>query len=99
MGQKVLRDFLSAHPDIDLFEVLLPDLNSRLRGKWLSREHIYQVFEGELKLPLTTLGFDIWGRDPESWVFEQGDQDGMCVAEPGSLVRVPWLSNKPKPEP
>ena len=92
MGQDVLRDFLSAHPDIELFEVLLPDLNSRLRGKWLSREHIHQAFEGGLKLPLTTLGFDIWGRDPESWVFEQGDQDGICVAEGRSLVRVPWLS-------
>ena len=92
MNDKYLNDFLSDHPDIDLFEVLLPDLNGNLRGKWLSRDHIHKVFDGGIKMPLTTLGFDVWGRDPESWVFDDGDRDGICVAERRSLVPIPWLS-------
>ena len=92
MNDKYVNNFLSAHPDIDLFEVLLPDLNGCLRGKWLSRDHIHDLFENGLKMPLTTLGFDVWGRDPESWVFVEGDRDGVCVAEPRSLVSIPWLS-------
>ncbi|TNE77285.1 MAG: glutamine synthetase [Gammaproteobacteria bacterium] len=88
---QTLLGFLDAHPQIDVFEALLPDLNGRLRGKWLSREHLDKAFQGGLKLPLTTLGFDIWGRDPESWVFESGDADGICVGESNTLAPVPWL--------
>ncbi|WP_461480863.1 glutamine synthetase family protein [Porticoccus sp.] len=90
--QQAVLAFLDAHPEIDTFEALLPDLNGRLRGKWLSRDHLEQAFQGGLKLPLTTLGFDIWGRDPESWVFESGDADGICVAEADTLAPVPWVS-------
>lgn len=90
--QQAVLAFLDAYPQIDTFEALLPDLNGRLRGKWLSREHLDKAFKGGLKLPLTALGFDIWGRDPESWVFESGDADGVCVAEAATLAPVPWLS-------
>ena len=90
---EALLAFLDAHPEIDVFEALLPDLNGRLRGKWLSRAHLGKAFHGGLKLPLTTLGFDIWGRDPESWVFESGDPDGVCEGEPRTLAPVPWQSH------
>ncbi len=90
-AQQALLAFLDANPQIDTFEALLPDLNGRLRGKWLSRDHLDKAFQGHLKLPLTTLGFDIWGRDPESWVFESGDADGICVADANTLAAVPWL--------
>ena len=90
--QQAVLAFLDAYPQMDTFEALLPDLNGRLRGKWLSREHLDKAFNSGLKLPLTTLGFDIWGRDPESWVFESGDADGICVAEAATLAPVPWLS-------
>ena len=83
--------FLAAHPDIELFEVILPDINGRLRGKWLPRANIEKAFAGGLKLPLSTLGFDVWGRDPEAWVYSSGDADGICVADPRSLALVPWL--------
>lgn len=91
-AQQAVLAFLDAHPEIDTFEALLPDLNGRLRGKWLSRDHLEQAFRGGLKLPLTTLGFDIWGRDPESWVFESGDADGICFADAATLAPVPWMS-------
>ena len=88
---KQLNAFLEEYPDIELFEVILPDLNGKLRGKWLPRAKIETAFAGGLKLPLTTLAFDVWGRDVESWVFDNGDVDGICEADARTLARVPWL--------
>lgn len=86
-----LEAFLREHPRIDLFEVLLPDINGQLRGKWVTRENAAKVFTGGFKLPVSTLAFDIWGRDIGATVFEDGDADGVCVAHAGTLAPVPWL--------
>lgn len=86
-----LDKFLAKHPDIEVFEVLMPDLNGTLRGKWIPRASIGKVLTGDLKLPLSSLGFDIWGRDPAALVFESGDEDGICVADLKTLAPTPWL--------
>jgi glutamine synthetase len=85
-----LRAFLDAHPDIEIFEVMLPDIGGGLRGKWVTRDKIEKVIAGGLKLPLSALAFDIWGRDVEAWVFDSGDGDGLCEADIRTLVPVPW---------
>ena len=87
-----LDAFLADNPQIELFEVLLCDLGGRLRGKWLPTEHITKVFEGGFKLPVTAVSLDAWGRDIEELVFEKGDEDGICLAQPDSLSAVPWLA-------
>jgi glutamine synthetase len=87
-----LQAFLEAHPDIEIFEVLIPDVCGGLRGKWITRDKIHKVFAGELKIPLSALAFDVWGRDGEEWVFDSGDGDGFCDADIRTLVPVPWLS-------
>ena len=86
-----LDAFLQQHPDLEVFEVLLPDINGQLRGKWVSRENLAKVFGGGFKLPVSTIAFDIWGRDIGATVFEDGDADGVCLPEPATLARVPWL--------
>jgi glutamine synthetase len=86
-----LDAFLQQNPDLEVFEVLLPDINGQLRGKWVSRENLAKVFAGGFKLPVSTIAFDIWGRDIGATVFEDGDADGVCVPEPATLARVPWL--------
>jgi len=85
-----LAAFLEQNPDIEVFEVMLPDLSGGLRGKWVYRDKIHKVFDGKLKLPVSTLAFDVWGRDPEELVFDSGDGDGYCEADIDTLVRVPW---------
>jgi glutamine synthetase len=82
--------FLDAHPDIELFEVILPDLAGGLRGKWVTRDKLPSVAAGELKLPVSSVVFDSWGRDVEEWVFGRGDGDGQCSAAVDSLAPVPW---------
>ena len=86
-----LQAFLDAHPGIEIFEVLIPDLCGGLRGKWITRDKIHKVFSGQLKIPLTSLAFDVWGRDGEEWVFDSGDGDGFCDADVRTLAPVPWL--------
>ncbi|MFT6289261.1 MAG: glutamine synthetase [Alcanivorax sp.] len=87
-----LDDFLAANPDIEIFEVMLSDLAGGLRGKWVTRDKIHKVMQGALKLPISSVAFDVWGRDAEEWVFDSGDGDGMCEADIRTLAPVPWAS-------
>lgn len=87
-----LDAFLKQHPHLQVFEVLLPDINGQLRGKWVGRENLAKVFSGGFKLPVSTIAFDIWGRDIGATVFEDGDADGVCLPEVTSLAPVPWLA-------
>ncbi|MEH6570191.1 MAG: glutamine synthetase family protein [Halioglobus sp.] len=91
-NNEALQVFLEAHPDIEIFEVMLPDIAGGLRGKWVTREKIHKVFDGELKLPLSALAFDVWGRDVEAWVWNSGDGDGLCEPDIRTLAPVPWLA-------
>ena len=86
-----LQAYLDAHPQTEVFEVLIPDLCGGLRGKWITRDKIHKVFAGQLKIPLSSIAFDVWGRDGEEWVFDSGDGDGYCEADGRTLVPVPWL--------
>ena len=88
---KQLQEFLTANPDIEMFEVFIPDINANLRGKWLPRSKIEKAFDGSLKLPISILGYDVWGRDVDSWMLENGDADGILLADARSLATVPWL--------
>lgn len=88
---EILNEFLKDHSEIEVFEVMLPDINGKLRGKWIERDNISKILNGGLKLPLTAIAFDIWGRDPQSWVYQSGDEDGVCIADIRTLATVPWL--------
>ena len=87
-----VRNFLESHPEIEVFEVILVDLAGGLRGKWVTRDKIDKVISGGLKLPISSVAFDVWGRDAEEWVFDSGDGDGMCDADIRTLAPVPWAS-------
>ncbi len=87
-----LDEFLASHPDIEVFEIILPDLAGGFRGKWVTRDKIHKVVAGGLKLPLSALAFDVWGRDVESLVFDSGDADGLCQAELRTLSTAPWAT-------
>lgn len=87
-----LEAFLAQNPDIEVFEVMLMDVCGGLRGKWVTRDKIHKVMDGALKLPLSSLAFDVWGRDGEAWVFESGDGDGYCQPDIRTLAPAPWLS-------
>lgn len=87
---ELLEQFLQTHPEVEIFEVILHDLNGIHRGKWLPREQIYKLFEGGYKMPQSTCSLDIWGRDLEQLVAATGDTDGICIPHPETLALVPW---------
>ncbi|MCB1707210.1 MAG: glutamine synthetase [Halioglobus sp.] len=87
----ILQAFLAEHPDVEIFEIILPDVCGGLRGKWLTRDKMHKAMAGELKMPLSSLAFDVWGRDAEILVFETGDGDGFCEPDGRTLVVAPWL--------
>lgn len=87
-----LQSYLSRHPDTEVFEVMLLDLGGGLRGKWVAADKMESVMAGAMKLPLTTLAMDAWGRDIGESVFDKGDGDGVCIPEPRTLAPTPWLA-------
>ena len=87
-----LEQFLQTHPEIEIFEVILHDLNGIHRGKWLPREQIYKLFKGGYKMPQSTCSLDSWGRDLEQLVAATGDTDGICKPHGETLAIVPWAA-------
>lgn len=85
--------FLAAHPEVEVFELLIPDTNGVLRGKWVPRSAVDKVYGTGIRLPSSVFALDIWGNDvlASGLVIETGDRDGLCRPVPGSLTLVPWL--------
>lgn len=91
LEEEVAR-FFERHGDLDTVEVILPDSNGVLRGKWLPGSALRKVFENGVALPFSLFGLDVWGREVEDtgMHIETGDQDGVCWPVPGTLNLVPW---------
>jgi glutamine synthetase len=93
-GNDELRRFLEQHPDVQLLELLQPDMAGVLRGKRVVRGDFAKVFaDGVNFCGATTLldtkgqtfaGIDNGGRD--------GDPDVISHAVAGSLAVVPWAA-------
>lgn len=84
--------FLENNPDIESVDLLIPDLNGVMRGKWAPADALKKVNQPGVNLPLSVFGFDIWGRevDETGLHIDSGDLDGYCVAIDGRVSRVNW---------
>ncbi len=84
--------FLDAHPDIDLFELLVPDLSGIARGKRMRRAGLRETLAEGLALPSSIFASRASGESVESsgLVWEIGDKDLRCLPVPGTLSPMPW---------
>ncbi|MCR8923166.1 glutamine synthetase family protein [Dasania sp. GY-MA-18] len=90
-----LEAFLENNPEIQMLEVLIPDMNGILRTKRIPRLEFATFFKGNLKavttMPLVnTMGdynTDI-GKE-----YLSGDPDKSMKAIPNTLATVPWLKS------
>lgn len=84
--------FLKENPDIESVDILIPDLNGVMRGKWAPADALKKVNSPGVNLPMSVFGFDIWGREVEETGLhiDSGDLDGYCVAIDGRISRVNW---------
>jgi glutamine synthetase len=87
-----LAAFHARHPDIEVAEVYISDLNGVARGKLVPAEMLAKVTMGGMKLPISTLGLDIFGCDvPESAIaLETGDPDGNLIPVNATLAPMLW---------
>lgn len=91
--QDVSRRWLVDNPDIHHVTAAVADINGALRGKRLPRAQIEKALKGGLRMPPSTLGVDIWGRDvlDNALVFETGDADGILEPTGRGPLPVGWL--------
>lgn len=87
-----LEEFLDQNPDLERIELLFPDMNGVFRGKWLPPESALKLIKGGVRLPISSYGLDIWGRDVDETelAIVTGDPDGVGVPIMPTLNRLPW---------
>ena len=73
------RRFLDENPDIEIVEVFLTDLNGIPRGKWIPRDELEGVYQGDYKISVGSVTPDIWGCDVPSLCENTGDADGITL--------------------
>lgn len=74
-------------------EILIADMNGRLRGKQIPLEAENKIWSGTVRLPLSTQSLDIWGDDNDDLTglsLAIGDPDGTCVADERTAAAMPW---------
>ncbi|MDB5552539.1 MAG: glnA [Rhizobium sp.] len=74
-------------------EILLVDMNGRLRGKQLPLDAEKKVWSGAARLPASTQSLDIWGDDNDDLTgisLTLGDPDGAVIPDKRSHVAMPW---------
>ncbi|MGV3548625.1 glutamine synthetase family protein [Rhizobium sp.] len=74
-------------------EILLVDMNGRLRGKRLPPDAEKKVWSGAVRLPASTQSLDIWGDDNDDLTqisLTLGDPDGKVLPDKRSHVPMPW---------
>jgi len=88
--------YAAKHRQPDRIELLLPDINAILRGKWLPGTDAGKLTKGQVRLPISTYAPNILGEElPETGLgIVAGDPDGIIHPVPGTLKPVPWMAEK-----
>lgn len=76
-------------------ELLIVDMNGRLRGKRLPLAAEKKVWAGSVRLPASTQSLDIWGDDNDDLTgisLTLGDPDGLVIADARTAAPMPWAA-------
>ena len=86
--------WLSEQHEISSVQVAICDLNGILRGKRIPIDQTRKVLGGNIRMPLSIVGVDIWGEDivGNQQVFANGDSDGYCLPTGRGVIPVNWTS-------
>jgi glutamine synthetase len=85
--------WLEGRTDITSLRAAVCDLNGILRGKRVPVGHARKVLDGQVRMPLSITGLDIWGEDVKDnpLVWQQGDIDGRCTTTGRGFLPMDWL--------
>lgn len=90
--QQELHALLVAHPEIENFDLLLPDINGIVRGVRAPRSDMPGILEAGVYMSASTMLLDSRGLLPEGLDIglADGDPDYPCLPVPGTLAPIPW---------
>lgn len=89
--QAELASFVSKNPQVEQVHIMFPDMNCTMRGKSIAISALGKLATGGVKMPFSTHGLSVWGRDVDGTglALETGDPDGIFVPILGSLSLSP----------
>ena len=92
-GLDELNLFLESHPDLEILELLVPDMNGIIRGKRLDVSEAKTLFSKGINFPAATHLLDSSGDVIDGLVLGTDDGDPDVIAKPvaNSLSSIPWL--------
>jgi glutamine synthetase len=87
--------FLEEHPEIQMLELMMPDINGILRCKRIHRREFPALFGHSFKVPLSTPFLGILGDlyDGLDDALIAGDPDQLLLPVSGTLAPIPWLES------
>ena len=90
--QDRIEAFIKAHPKLDRIELLFPDMNGVMRGKWLPGDAARKLLGDGIRLPMSTYALDIFGEDVDETQLAApiGDPDGIARPVLNTLKPIPW---------
>ncbi len=91
-GRAEAQRFFEANPDIELVELLLPDINGVFRGKRVTKNKFLKSYAEGINMPGSVCLVDITGDNPEGTglLWSSGDRDNVAKPISGTLHRVPY---------
>jgi len=90
-----IEAFLEAYPEIQMLELLMPDLNGIFRCKRIHRREFPALFGHSFKVPISTPFLGILGDlyDGLDDALVAGDPDQLLLPISGTLASIPWLES------
>ena len=90
--QELIDAFTASHPELERIELLFPDMNGVMRGKWLPASSASKLLSDAVRLPMSTYALDIFGDDVDETNLAAaiGDPDGIGVPVLRTLKPMPW---------
>ncbi|WP_163933887.1 glutamine synthetase family protein [Paraferrimonas sp. SM1919] len=88
----VLDSFLEQNPEVEVFDLIISDLNGVARGKRIKREAIKGVLDNGMHIPFSVLALDATGETVEESELglEIGEPDRICHGDLKTLAVCPW---------
>lgn len=87
-GSRYLKD----HPELDLVDALMVDINGIIRGKRMGPNNLAKIYDKGFQMPASTILLDITGDDlnPMGISVSKGDPDITAMPIKGTLHPIPW---------
>ncbi len=92
MSASEVVEWLGGHPEVSSLRAAIFDLNGIARGKRIPAAQAAKVLQGDMRMPVSIAGIDIWGEDIVGGrlVFETGDADGICEWTGRGPLPIEW---------